>query len=198
MSIELIIFLAMVITFVAGCFLLKLPVSLSMVLAAVIGALTGGYGFPLRHLIEGTFSYVDTILVITTAMIFMKVIQESGALDALSSLIIKKFHKTPSLLVCLIMLVIMFPGMITGSSTAAVLSAGSIMAPVLMLIGIPQLETACILAMGGILGMIAPPVNIPAAGIYLCPDVRPQICEKTGIRCNPGKAESGAWREIRV
>ena len=92
----------------------------------------------------------------------MKVIQESGALDALSSLIIKKFHKTPSLLVCLIMLVIMFPGMITGSSTAAVLSAGSIMAPVLMLIGIPQLETACILAMGGILGMIAPPVNIPA------------------------------------
>lgn len=162
MSIELIIFLAMVITFVAGCFLLKLPVSLSMVLAAVIGALTGGYGFPLRHLIEGTFSYVDTILVITTAMIFMKVIQESGALDALSSLIIKKFHKTPSLLVCLIMLVIMFPGMITGSSTAAVLSAGSIMAPVLMLIGIPQLETACILAMGGILGMIAPPVNIPA------------------------------------
>ncbi|MCQ4991347.1 TRAP transporter large permease, partial [[Clostridium] symbiosum] len=111
MSIELIIFLAMVITFVAGCFLLKLPVSLSMVLAAVIGALTGGYGFPLRHLIEGTFSYVDTILVITTAMIFMKVIQESGALDTLSSLIIKKFHKTPSLLVCLIMLVIMFPGM---------------------------------------------------------------------------------------
>ncbi|MEG1576960.1 MAG: TRAP transporter large permease subunit, partial [Clostridium sp.] len=60
-----------------------------------------------------------------------------------------------------IMLVIMFPGMITGSSTAAVLSAGSIMAPVLMLMGIPKLETASILAMGGILGMIAPPVNIP-------------------------------------
>lgn len=162
MSIELIIFLAMVITFAGGCFLLKLPVSISMVASAVIGALIGGYGVPIRHLVEGMFSYVDTILVIATAMIFMKVIQDSGALDALSSLIIEKFHKAPAILLCLIMLVIMFPGMITGSSTAAVLSAGSIMAPVLMLMGIPMLETACILAMGGILGMIAPPVNIPA------------------------------------
>ncbi|MEG0020625.1 MAG: TRAP transporter large permease subunit, partial [Oscillospiraceae bacterium] len=162
MSIELIIFLAMVITFAAGCFALKLPVSVSMVASAIVGALIGGYGIPVRHLVEGMFSYVDTILVIATAMIFMKVIQESGALDALSSLIIEKFHKVPALLLCLIMLVIMFPGMITGSSTAAVLSAGSIMAPVLMLMGIPALETACILAMGGILGMIAPPVNIPA------------------------------------
>lgn len=162
MSIECIIFLAMVVVFAAGCFLLKLPVSISMVLASVTGALIGGHGIPLRHLVEGTFSYVDTILVITTAMIFMKVIQESGALDALSTLIIQRFHKRPSLLLCLIMLVIMFPGMITGSSTAAVLSAGSIMAPVLILMGIPKLETASILAMGGILGMIAPPVNIPA------------------------------------
>lgn len=162
MSIELIIFLAMVATFVAGCFLLKLPVSISMVLAAVVGSLIGGYGIPIRHLIEGTFSYVDTILVITTAMVFMKVIQESGALDALAALIIERFHKKPALLLCLIMLVIMFPGMITGSSTAAVLSAGSIMAPVLILMGIPALETASIIAMGGILGMIAPPVNIPA------------------------------------
>lgn len=162
MSLELIIFLAMVVTFIGGCFALKLPVSISMVASAIVGALVGGQGFPLRHLVEGTFAYVDTILVIACAMIFMKVVQESGALDALASLIIEKFHKTPALLLCMIMLVIMFPGMITGSSTAAVLSAGSIMAPVLMLMGIPVLETACILSMGGILGMIAPPVNIPA------------------------------------
>lgn len=162
MSLELIIFLAMLATFMGGCFAFKLPVSVSMVAAAIVGALVGGQGFPLRHLVEGTFAYVDTILVIACAMIFMRVVQESGALDALSSLIIEKFHKLPALLLCMIMLVIMFPGMITGSSTASVLTAGSIMAPVLMLMGIPTLETACILAMGGILGMIAPPVNIPA------------------------------------
>ena len=56
----------------------------------------------------------------------------------------------------------MFPGMITGSSTASVLTAGSIVAPILMLIGIPMIETATIIALGGILGMIAPPVNVPA------------------------------------
>lgn len=162
MQFELIIFIAMVAVFAGGCFFLKLPVSISMVLSAITGALVGGQGIPLRHLVEGTFSYVDTILVITAAMIFMRVIQASGALDALSALIIEKFHKVPALLLCLIMLVIMFPGMITGSSTAAVLSAGSIMAPVLMLMGVPVLETGCIIAMGGILGMIAPPVNIPA------------------------------------
>ena len=51
----------------------------------------------------------------------MKVIEGSGALDALSSLIIEKFHRFPAVLLVLIMLIIMFPGMITGSSTAAVL-----------------------------------------------------------------------------
>ena len=116
----------------------------------------------LRHLVEGMFSYVDTILVISTAMVFMKVIEASGALDAVSSVIIEKFHKLPALMLCLIMIIVMFPGMITGSSTASVLSAGSIMAPVLMMMGVPALETASILAMGGILGMIAPPTNLPA------------------------------------
>ena len=162
MTTELLTFLAMIGVFLLGCFLCKLPVSISMVLSAIAGSLVGGKGFALRHLVEGMFAYVDTILVIVTAMIFMKVIQESGTLDAISSVIIERFHKMPALMLCMIMVIIMFPGMITGSSTASVLSAGSIMAPVLMLMGVPILETACILAMGGILGMIAPPTNIPA------------------------------------
>ena len=162
MTTELIAFLVMVGVLLLGCFLCKLPVSLSMVLASVAGAIAGGQGLALRHLVEGMFAYVDTIMVIATAMIFMKVIQESGALDAIASLIIQRFHKVPALMLIFIMVIIMFPGMITGSSTASVLSAGSIMAPVLMIMGVPVLETACILALGGVLGMIAPPTNIPA------------------------------------
>ena len=162
MSIELITFIVMIAVFLLGCFAAKLPVSISMVLSTIAGALVAGQGIPVRHLVEGMFAYVDTILVIATAMIFMKVIQESGALDAIASVIIERFHKVPALMLCMIMLIIMFPGMITGSSTASVLSAGSIMAPVLMMMGVPIVETASILAMGGILGMIAPPTNIPA------------------------------------
>lgn len=162
LSIEFIIFLAMIVTFLVLTFGFKSPASIGMVAAAIVGGVIGTKSFPLRHLVEGMFSYVDTILVITCAMIFMRSIERSGALDALSATIIKRFHKKPALLLILVMIVVMFPGMITGSSTASVLSAGYIMAPVLMALGIPMVETAAILAMGGILGMIAPPVNVPA------------------------------------
>lgn len=162
MDFELILFVAMLGVFFAGCFAFKLPVSVSMVASAVAGTLAGGKGIPIRHLVEGTFGYLDTILVIACAMIFMKVIQEIGTLDALSSVIIRRYHKRPALLLIFLMFIIMFPGMITGSSTASVLTAGSIVAPILMLMGIPMVETASIIAMGGLLGMIAPPVNIPA------------------------------------
>jgi len=161
LQLELIVFLTMVAVFVIGCFALKLPVSISMVAAAVSGALIGGEGFPIRHFVEGTFGYLDTILVIAAAMIFMKAIQKSGTLDALSSLIIEKYHKRPTLLLIFLMFIVMFPGMITGSSTASVLSAGSLVAPVMIAMGIPIVETAAIIALGGLLGMIAPPVNIP-------------------------------------
>lgn len=162
MQIELVIFLGMVLTFTISCFKLKFPVSVAMVLSSIVGALIGGKGFPIRHFVEGSFGYLNTIMVIATAMIFMKTIQELGTLDALSAFILKKFHSRPILLLIFLMFISMFPGMITGSSTAAVLTAGSIVAPILMLIGIPIVETATIIAIGGILGMIAPPVNVPA------------------------------------
>lgn len=159
---ELIIFISMVGVFAAGCFLLKLPVSVSMVAAAVTGSVISGNGLPIRHLVEGTFGYLDTILVIATAMIFMKVVQESGALGALSSTIIEKFHAKPALLLILLMFIVMFPGMITGSSSASVLTAGGLVGPVFILMGIPAVEAAAIIALGGLMGMIAPPVNVPA------------------------------------
>lgn len=162
MEIELIVFLTMLGVFLIGNFLLKLPVSLSMAAGAIAGALAAGEGIPLRHLFEGTFVYMDTILIIATAMVFMSIIQESGALEALNALIVRRFHRVPAIMLMLLMLMVMFPGMVTGSSTAAVLSSGAIVAPVLLLLGIPRPQTGAILAMGAILGMAAPPVSIPA------------------------------------
>ena len=167
MTAYVITFILMVGIFMVGCFALKLPVGVSMMIAAIVGAIEGGVGTEtIRMLVEGEFGYVDTILTISTAMIFMKIIEESGALDALSSLIIEKFHRFPAILLILIMLIIMFPGMITGSSTAAVLSAGTIMAPVLALMGIDAVAAGSIIAMGALLGMIAPPVN--TAALIIC------------------------------
>ena len=162
MDIELICLLSMLAVFLLANLLFKLPVSVSMILGAIVGALVGGQGIPLRHLFEGTFTYVDTMLIISTAMLFMTVVQESGALDALNAAIVTRFYKVPALMLILLMFVIMFPGMITGSSTAAVLSAGALVAPILLLIGIPKDKAGAILAIGAIMGMAAPPVNIPA------------------------------------
>jgi TRAP-type C4-dicarboxylate transport system permease large subunit len=155
------IFTLMVSVFMIGCFKFKLPVSISLVISSTLGLLASGNGFSVRHLVEGTFGYIDAILIISTAMIFMKVVQESGALNAISNGIIKKFHKNPVILLILLMLIVMFPGMITGSSTAAVLTAGSLVAPALITMGIPRASAGTIIAIGGMMGMIAPPVNIP-------------------------------------
>ena len=153
--------LAMIVAFAAMTFAFKLPVSVSLVGAAVLGALVGGQGVPLRHLVEGTLGYLDTLLIIATAMIFMRMIQASGLLDTIAHHLITGFQNRPATLLVLMMLFAMSAGMITGSSTAAVLTTGAIVAPAFMALGIPKNRTGAIIAMAGILGMIAPPVNIP-------------------------------------
>jgi TRAP-type C4-dicarboxylate transport system permease large subunit len=156
------LFVLMVGVFAAGCFALKWPVSVSMLLAATAGALAGGVQDPVRHLVEGTFGYVDTILTIATAMMFMTGFRDSGALEALTAAVIKKFNKWPGVLMVLLTLVIMVPGMITGSSTASVLTAGAVVAPMFASMGMSAVESGALISIAAILGMIAPPVNIPA------------------------------------
>ncbi|MBO4410071.1 MAG: TRAP transporter large permease subunit [Spirochaetales bacterium] len=162
MDIELICLISMLAAFLLANLLLKLPVSISMMVAAVAGALVGGQGIPVRHLFEGAFAYLDTIMTISCAMIFMTFMQESGALEALKTAIVRRFHKVPVLMLFLLTATVMFPGMITGSSTAAVLSTGALVAPVLLLMGIPKEKAGAMISMAAIMGMAAPPVNIPA------------------------------------
>lgn len=134
---ELLLFILMVGSFMISCFALKLPSGMGMVIAAVVGALAGGFGVPVKQLVEGSMSMLDTVLVIAAAMVFMKCIQNSGALDDINSAIIRKFHRFPALLLLCLMVVVMFPGMITGSSTAAIISAGVLVCPILIE-GYPQ------------------------------------------------------------
>jgi GntP family gluconate:H+ symporter len=138
----------------------KIPIGVALALAALAGALLGGEGLAIRHLVEGSFSYFETILIILTAMIFMKVLQASGILDSITAFLLKTFYRKKISLLLTVMILIMFPGMITGSSTAAVLSTGVLVAPVLMRLGLSRVKAAALIAMGAILGMIAPPVNI--------------------------------------
>jgi GntP family gluconate:H+ symporter len=157
---EAVIFLLMVGIFVVLAMVFKLPIGISLACSAVAGALLGGEGLALRHLVEGSFGYFETILIILSAMIFMKVLQASGILDTITAYLLKTFYRKKLPLLLTVMALIMFPGMITGSSTTAILSTGVLVAPVLMRLGLSKVKTAALIAMGAILGMIAPPVNI--------------------------------------
>ena len=154
--------LLMIGVFAFGAFAWNLPIAVAMALATIVGALAAGEGIPLRHLVEGEFGYINTILVIATAMMFMKVVLKTGMLDSMSAWMIRKFRKFPALLSLGIMFIIMVPGMITGSSTAAVLTTGALVSPVLITLGMSKVRTAAAVSMGSLLGMIAPPVSIPA------------------------------------
>lgn len=161
MASELVVLIVMAGIFVASALLFKWPLGTGLFVAAIGGAVVAGQGVPLRHLLEGAFGYLDTILVIATAMILMRVLEENGALHEIGRMIVTHLAGRPALLLVTSMLFIMFPGMVTGSSSAGVLTTGAIIAPVLLRCGIPRLNVAAILSIGGILGMIAPPVNIP-------------------------------------
>jgi len=158
---ELLTLLVLVGTFVITALYFKLPIGVSLAISSILGALTAGFGFPLRHFVEGSFAYFDPILIIATAMIFMEVIKESGLLETISRLLIVKFYNLPLLFLLLVTLFIMFPGMITGLSSASVLTTGAIVSPALIMLGIPRVKVGALIAMAAIYGMIAPPINVP-------------------------------------
>jgi TRAP-type C4-dicarboxylate transport system permease large subunit len=141
---------------------IKIPIGVSLMFSALAGAIAFGEFFPVRHLVEGAFGYIDTMLIIATAMIFMASIKHSGLLDTLAKKMALGFKNKPTLLLVLMTFFIMIAGMITGSSTATVLTTGAISYPVLKSMNLSKKKAGAIIAMAGIYGMIAPPVNLPA------------------------------------
>jgi len=162
LSIELLYFIVMVGVFAVCSFKFKLPVGIGMAIAAISGSLVAGFGIPVRHLIEGGFNYLNTILVIATAMVFMKVVQYNGMMDTITRWLIEKYYSKPALLVIGLSFIVVFPGMITGSATAAVLTGGVLVSPVLIFMGFPKEVTAAVVAMAAVFGEAAPPINVNA------------------------------------
>ena len=109
--------------FCAASFGAKLPVGVALAVGSLAGAVAGGVLFPLdelvRHLVEGMFGYLDPSLTIASATLFMFVMQDNGSLGGLVRGILRTFHRHPVALLAGVALLIMLPGALTGSSTAA-------------------------------------------------------------------------------
>ena len=161
MTTGLLFVLLMALSLVVLVVVAKWPVSLSLAATSILILLLAGDGGPhIDKLVEGMFGYLDVGIVLIAAMIFMKILEANGMLAELTRAIIVTFGRSPLGLLVALTVVVMFPGMITGSCTASVLGTGAIVAPILVEMGLPLLVAGAFISSAAVYGMIAPPVNV--------------------------------------
>jgi CitMHS family citrate-Mg2+:H+ or citrate-Ca2+:H+ symporter len=150
----------------------RLTVEISMFLAALVGGLTGiifrtpPAGELIRHLVEGSATYLDVILVFSTATIFMAIVNESGGVNYVVRATIRAFHNKRLAALIVLMIIVLIPGALTGAGSISLLVVGAPVAMALKLLGISPKRAAAILFIIAGLSAAAPPVNIWA--MILC------------------------------
>jgi hypothetical protein len=151
--------------------LFKLSTELSMFAAALGGALAGGFGLPPRHIAEGAMTYLDINLIFITATLFMNILKESGGVAFSIRGILKRFHKSRTLLLILLTFLLLLPGALTGAGSVTVLITGGMVAVVLETMGVSRVRTAAIVFIIAGLSAAAPPVSLwammTAAGVNM-------------------------------
>jgi CitMHS family citrate-Mg2+:H+ or citrate-Ca2+:H+ symporter len=141
-------------------------IELSMLSAAVGGGIAGAFistppiGQLARHLVEGAFTYLDVILVFSTATIFMAIVRESGGVNYVVRGTIKYFFNLRIIALVLLMIIVLIPGALTGAGSVSLLVVGAPVALALGYLGIARKRVAAILFIVAGLSAAAPPVNI--------------------------------------
>jgi CitMHS family citrate-Mg2+:H+ or citrate-Ca2+:H+ symporter len=149
-----------------------LTVEISMFLAALAGGVAGllfrtpPAGDLIRHLVEGSTTYLDVILVFCTATIFMAIVNESGGVNYVVRATIRAFHNKRLAALLVLMIIVLIPGALTGAGSISLLVVGAPVAMALKLLGISEKRVAAILFIIAGLSAAAPPVNIWA--MILC------------------------------
>ncbi len=144
----------------------RLSVELSMLVATGAGGMAGAFlrTPPIeelsRHLVEGAFTYLDVILVFTTATIFMAIISESGGVDYVVRGTLKTLAGFKVIALLVLMVIVLIPGALTGAGSVSLLVVGAPVAMALIYLGIPRRRVAAILFIVAGLSAAAPPVNI--------------------------------------
>ncbi|WP_316862207.1 hypothetical protein [uncultured Cohaesibacter sp.] len=139
----------------------NIPIALNLFVSVALSAIVTGFN-PFRHLFEGPVWYIYINLVIICGMIFLTAMKWAGNLDCIAYDILINFRKRPAILLILVMVLLFFPGMVTGVGTAAVLSTGMVAVVILRICGLSNLNIAAIVAIVTSIGAAAPPVNLPA------------------------------------
>jgi len=144
----------------------KFSVELSLLAMATVGGIVGSIWKtpPIaelgRHLVEGSMTYLDMILIFTTATIFMEIVKASGGVNFFVRATLKRFHNRRVIVLCLLLVLILVPGALTGAGSVSLLVVGSSVALALRHLGISNRRIAATLFITAGLSAACPPVNI--------------------------------------
>jgi hypothetical protein len=144
---------------------------LSMLAAAIAGALAGGFSIPARHIAEGAITYLDINLIFITATVFMSILKESGGIAFVVRAILRRFCNNRAVLLVLLAILLLIPGAFTGAGSVTVLITGGMVATVLSFMGISKVRISAIVFMIAGMSAAAPPVSLwamlTAAGVNM-------------------------------
>ncbi len=138
----------------------KISTELSMLAAAIGGAIAHGAWIPARQVVDGAFTYFDVTLIFITATFFMNLLRHAGGVDFIIRGIIRRFHKHRALALLFLALVMLIPGALTGAGSVTVLVMGALVATVLSYMGISRDRVAAIVFLCAAMSAAAPPINL--------------------------------------
>lgn len=140
----------------------RVPLPLTLLAVAVVASAMAGFGVPFRHLVEGGFGYLNFILALFAGAFFGQVMVESGAAEAVAGAIERWAANRRGLVIVVAAALLFVVGMFAGLAGVAVLATGVFAAPLLRRMGMRADRSAAFIAVLGAVGMVAPPVNVPA------------------------------------
>ncbi len=172
MTTQILIILGVMVAAYVAAKAARLSVELGIFASAVAGGLAGAFlatpplGELGRHLVEGSFTYLDVMLVFFTATLFMTIVDRSGGVVYVVRATLRAFGRWRVLALLVLMVIVLIPGALTGAGSVSLLVVGAPVAMALGRLGIGPKRVAAILFIVAGLSAAAPPVNIWA--MILC------------------------------
>ena len=134
-----IVFAVMVASFVFSSWKLKSP-EISMVIAAAVGAIAAGLGFPVRVLVEGLFTNLDLAILFVCASLFVNIYSHTGAMNIVTRKLVKNVD-SKWLLLIFMAIFMLIPGALTGAGSVSIFVVGGLVATVVRYMGLSDRKT---------------------------------------------------------
>ena len=129
--------------------------------ACAVVTLIAGVGLRFREIVEGPFAYLDSSMQVLCGAAFCYLMYKNGTFDYIFGKIIAK-KRGAVLQLMLLVLFVGLPGMITGSALVSVVTTGMMVGKYLIGKGMDEAEVVEVVAVGALIGMVMPPLCIPA------------------------------------